>query len=113
MSRKSITKASKTDWARLEKMTDSEIDLSEIPEVTAEQLSRAPLRLGGKPAPKNKIRVSLRLDAEVLAYFKTQSRPIGKNYQAMINETLKASILSRNLETVLRRIIREELQASR
>ncbi len=48
MSRKSISKTSKTDWARLEKMADDEIDLSEIPETTAEQLSRATLRFGGK-----------------------------------------------------------------
>lgn len=94
-------------------MADSDIDLSEIPEVTAEQLARATVRLGGKPLSKNKIRVQLRLDAEVLAYFKTQSRPIGKSYQVLINETLRASILSRNLETVLRRVIREELQATK
>lgn len=104
---------SQTDWARLEKMADSDIDLSEIPEVTAEQLARATVRLGGKPLSKNKIRVQLRLDAEVLAYFKTQSWPIGKSYQVLINETLRASILSRNLETVLRRVIREELQATK
>lgn len=113
MNKKSISKASKTDWAKLEKMADSNIDFSEIPEVTTEQLSRATLRLGGKPIPKDKVRVNLRLDAEVLAYFKTQSRPIGKSYQALINEALKASIQSRNLETVLRRIIREELKATK
>jgi len=93
-------------------MTDEDIDFSEIPEVTAEQLSRATLRYGGKPVPKSKIRVNLLLDAEILAYFKTQSRPIGKSYQTLINETLKASINSRNLETVLRRVIREELQTT-
>ncbi|NUO82709.1 hypothetical protein HUU05_21765 [candidate division KSB1 bacterium] len=57
MSRKSISKTSQTDWARFEKMTDGDIDLSEIPEVTAEQLSRATLRLSGKPILKSKIRV--------------------------------------------------------
>jgi hypothetical protein len=41
MNRKSTSKSSKTDWARLEKMTDAEIDFSEIPEITADQLARA------------------------------------------------------------------------
>lgn len=92
-------------------MKDSEIDFSDIPEITAEQLSRATLRLGGKPVSKSKIRVNILVDADVLAYFKTQSRPIGKNYQTLVNEALKASIHSRNLESALRRIIREELHA--
>jgi hypothetical protein len=56
--------------------------------------------------------VNLLLDADILAYFKMQSRPVGKTYQTLINEALKASIRSRNLESALRRIIREELRAT-
>ena len=92
-------------------MKDSDIDLSDIPEVTAEQMSRATLRLGGKAIPKGKVRVSLLLDADVVAYFKTRSQPVGKSYQSLINEALKASIRARGLETTLRRVIREELRA--
>lgn len=93
-------------------MADHDIDFSEIPPITAKQLAGAKFRVGGKPVVKSKIRVNLLLDAEILAYFKAQSRPLGKNYQAVINEALKASIISRDFETALRQIIREEFRAT-
>lgn len=90
-------------------MQDEDIDLTDIPEVTAEQMARATLRVGGKPISKNKVRVTMYLDAEVVEYFKTQAGKRG--YQTLINETLKEHMHERKLETVLRRIIREELKA--
>jgi len=50
-------KGSQTDWEALEKMKDEDIDLSEIPEVTAEQIAQATLRVGGKPVATNKAQV--------------------------------------------------------
>jgi len=107
MSKKSTSKASQTDWKHLHNMRDEDIDLSEIPEVTAEQMAGAVLRLGGKPVPKGKVRVNLTLDAGVAAYFKTQGG--GRNFQKLINEALKAKIREQRLENILRRVIREEL----
>jgi len=49
------------------------------------------------------------LDAAIVAYFKAQAGKRG--YQALINETLKENIRERDLEIVLRRVIREELAA--
>jgi uncharacterized protein (DUF4415 family) len=92
-------------------MRDEDIDLSDIPEVTKEHMGRARLRAGGKPLPQGKVRVSLALDAGVLAYFKAQAG--GRGFQALINEALKEKIRTRDLETVLRRVIREELQAGK
>ena len=40
---------SRTDWQRLRAMTDDEIDLSDLPEATAEEMSRGRLRLAGRP----------------------------------------------------------------
>ena len=48
MSKESTLKGSQTDWQALENMKDEEIDLSEIPEVTAEQIAQASLRVGGE-----------------------------------------------------------------
>jgi hypothetical protein len=48
---------------------------------------------------------------EVVTYFKSQAGRRG--YQTLINETLKASIRDRDLETVLRRVIREELHSTK
>jgi len=111
MSKKSTSKDSQTDWERVNKMGDEDIDLSDIPEITQDQMARATLRVGGKPVPKGKIRVNMFLDSEVVTYFKSQAGRRG--YQTLINEALKASIRDRDLETVLRRIIREELHSTK
>lgn len=108
MSKRHTSKTSQTDWKRLGQMRDGDIDLSEIPEVTSEQMSRAVLRVGGKPVSKGKVQVNLRLDTGVVAYFKTKAG--GRGFQKLINETLKTKIRDQNLENVLRRVIREELQ---
>ena len=109
MSKKPISTNSRTDWERLNAMQDKDIDLSDIPEVTEEQMARAKLRVGGKPVPHGQVRVDLLLDAEVVAYFKAQA---GKeDYQSLINEALKDKIRDRDLEAVVRRAVREELSS--
>ena len=110
MSNESTLKGSKTDWETLKKMKDEDIDLSEIPEVTAEQIAQATLRVGGKPVSRSKVRVNIYLDAEVVEYFKAEAG--GRGYQTLINETLKESIRAKGLETVLRRVIREEMKVT-
>jgi uncharacterized protein (DUF4415 family) len=107
MNKDFISKASETDWEALEKMEDEDIDTSDIPEVTAEQMAQARLRVGGQPVSGGKIRVNMYLDAEVVEYFKAQAG--GRGYQTLINETLKESMRHNQLETMLRRVIREEL----
>ena len=108
MSKDSTLKASETDWEAVENMEDKDIDLSEIPEITAEQMSRAKMRSGGKPVTKGKVRINIYLDSEVVEYFKTQAG--GRGYQTLINQTLRESIHHQNLEDMVRRVIREELE---
>ncbi len=57
-----------------------------------------------------KERITIRLDADVLAWFRTQVKG-GGNYQTLINEALRTHIEDREgaLERTLRRVIREEL----
>ncbi len=110
MSRKNTSKDSLTDWQALAAMRDEDIDLSDIPEITDEQFANAQLRIGGKPVQKGKVRVNIFLDANIVAYFKMQAS--GRGYQTLINETLKESIRTEELEHTLRRIIREELHAA-
>ncbi|MDZ4350649.1 MAG: BrnA antitoxin family protein [Xanthomonadaceae bacterium] len=59
-----------------------------------------------------KERITIRLDADVLAWFRARVAG-GGNYQTLINEVLRGHIAEREgtLERTLRRIIREELQA--
>ena len=107
MKKSSFSTHSETDLDYLHNAKDEDIDLSDIPEITEEQLARAVARIGGKPVPEGKIRVNMYLDADIVAFFKTKAG--GRGYQTLINETLRNSIGSEDLESLLRRIIREEL----
>jgi uncharacterized protein (DUF4415 family) len=66
-------------------MTDDQIDLSDAPELTPEMFARAVVRRGLKPAPR-KAQVTLRVDDDVLHWFKSQ----GRGYQTKINTLLRA-----------------------
>lgn len=63
--------------------------------------------------PKGKTRITIRLDEDVLAWFREQvHRAGGGSYQALINEALRRHVeeAGQPLEATLRRVIREELQ---
>jgi uncharacterized protein (DUF4415 family) len=63
------------------------------------------------PAAPGKTRITIRLDNEVIDWFRTQVNDAGGgNYQSLINEALKDYVKQRGLETTLRRLIREELR---
>jgi uncharacterized protein (DUF4415 family) len=65
------------------------------------------------PVPKGKTRVTIRLDEDVLAWFRAQVEAAGGgNYQALINDALRQHIARTRepLEDTLRRIIREEMK---
>lgn len=60
-----------------------------------------------------KERITIRIDADVLAYFRAQVAK-GGNYQTAINDVLRLHVQEREgvLERTLRRVIREELSAA-
>lgn len=74
---------SKTDWKRLDAMTDEKIDISDIPEAGDDFFKKAVLVM---PRPKSV--VTLRVDAEVLEWFRAK----GKGYQTLMNAVLKGWI---------------------
>jgi uncharacterized protein (DUF4415 family) len=66
-------------------MRDEDIDFSDIPEITDEQFAKMVVRKGlGESILKEQI--TLRLDADVLAWFRAR----GKGYQTQINSLLRA-----------------------
>ncbi len=85
MNKKNISNKSRTDFERLAKMKDSDIDFSDIPEITPAQFAKAVVRRGLKPVPK-KSQITLRLDSDVLEWFKAT----GKGYHTRINMLLRA-----------------------
>jgi uncharacterized protein (DUF4415 family) len=64
------------------------------------------------PTPAGKERITIRLDADILDWFRQRvEEQGGGNYQTMINQALRDTINSHSvsLEDVLRRVVREEL----
>ena len=74
-------KRSRTNWARIDALKDSEIDFSDIPEQGKAFFKRAELKL-----PEPKTAVTIRLDRQVLNWFKTK----GPGYQTRINALFRA-----------------------
>ena len=75
-----MSKVSKTDWKRLSDMGDKDIDTSDIPELDDAFFLSAELKVPPKQP------VTLRIDSDVLVWFKTQ----GQGYQTRINKLLRA-----------------------
>lgn len=65
------------------------------------------------PLPAGKTRITIRLDDDILDWFRGQVHASGGgNYQTMINTVLRDYVRRQNepLESTLRRVIREELK---
>jgi uncharacterized protein (DUF4415 family) len=67
MNASNLKKSSETDWARVDAMTDDEIDTSDIPELDQEFFASAETR-----TPKDKRSVVLSVDTEVFEWFEKQ-----------------------------------------
>ena len=73
---------------------------------------------GGKrgpvvPVPPGKTRITIRLDDDILEWFRRQVEAAGGgNYQTLINDALRAHLQEQHepLEETLRRVLREELR---
>ena len=86
MSKRSSSGESRTDWARVRAMKDQDIALTaEHPEASTKHIVRGIARRGLKPVPP-KAAISLRVDADILEWFKAQ----GPGYQTRINAILRA-----------------------
>jgi uncharacterized protein (DUF4415 family) len=75
----STKKRSKTNWKRVDALRDSKIDFSEIPELGPEFFGQA-IRWPGK-----KKQITLRIDPDVLGFFRRH----GRGYQTAINAVLR------------------------
>lgn len=80
------SKASRTDWARVRAMKERDIKLTaEHPELDLKRIARVIVRRGLEAVPPKRS-VSLRVDADVLEWFKAQ----GPGYQTRMNAVLRA-----------------------
>ena len=64
-------------------------------------------------AQKGKTRITIYIDSDVLQTFRARAEKAGYGYQTMINEALRDHLAKRKKpvdESVLRKVIREELE---
>ncbi|KAA0891874.1 hypothetical protein ET418_09160 [Oryzomonas rubra] len=73
-----MKKQSKTDWARIDAMTDEDIDYADIPELGDDLFEQATF------VPAKQL-VTIRLDADVVAWLKRN----GRGYQTRTNKILR------------------------
>ena len=86
MKKRSSSRTSKTDWRRVRAMRERDVRVSdEHPEADLKHIVRGIVRHGLKPVSA-KTSISLRVDADVLEWFKAQ----GPGYQTRINAVLRA-----------------------
>ena len=83
---KPLSKEQKADLAALDNLPDAQIDTSDIPEM----LNWSDARRGLFYRPV-KQQITLRLDADVLAWFKKRV-PGGRGYQTEINRALRQHV---------------------
>ena len=64
------------------------------------------------PAVKQlgKTRITIMLDQDVIAAFRARAKDTGRGYQTAINQALREHLASEELETTLRRVVREEIR---
>lgn len=67
-------------------MTDKDIDLSDSPELTPGMFAQAVVRRGLKPAKPCKVQLTVRVDSDVLDWYRSR----GRGYQTQINALLRA-----------------------
>ncbi len=80
MKAEDLKKKSRTDWDKLGSMSDADIDYSDTPQLDGEFFKKGELRM-----PKTKPLISIRLDSDVLEWFKSH----GPGYQTRMNAVLR------------------------
>lgn len=93
MSKKHIVRRSvptrrktKTDWKRVDRLTESQVAASAASDADAMPTDSEFWKTAKLVTPERKAPVSLRLDQDVLDWFKAQ----GRGYQSRINAVLRA-----------------------
>ena len=81
---------SKTNWEKISHANDADINYSDNPATTGDFWKDAELFV-----PSHKIHISLRLDEEIVEFFKQ----MGSGYQTRINAALKSYVIAHKKNT--------------
>ena len=80
MSESNLKNTSQTNWAKLEAMTDEEIDASDIPPLDEKFFASARLRM-----PRGKVAVTVSVDKDTIDWYQAQ----GEESKALMSAALK------------------------
>ncbi|MBC7795701.1 MAG: hypothetical protein H7Z37_02380 [Pyrinomonadaceae bacterium] len=80
MSENNLKNTSQTNWAKLETMTDEEIDTSDIPPLDEKFFANARLRM-----PRGKVAVTVSVEKEIVDWYQAQ----GEESKALMSAALK------------------------
>ena len=75
-----MSNTSRTDWSRIDAMTDDDIDTSDFPPLTDEFFSKAKLRMPSSSMAT----VTVRVDSETLAWFQSKSEEAEQHMAAAL-----------------------------
>lgn len=75
-----MNNTSRTDWARIDAMSDNDVDTSDIPPLGDEFFSKAKLRMPSSSLDT----VSIRVDPETLAWFKSKGEEAEEHMSAAL-----------------------------
>ena len=75
-----MNNTSRTDWDRIDAMSDDEIDTSDIPPLTDEFFSKAKLRMPSSSLAT----VAIRVDAETLSWFQSKGEKAEQHMAAAL-----------------------------
>lgn len=80
MNADAMNNTSRTDWDRIDAMSDEDIDTSDIPPLSEEFFAKAQLRM-----PKSPVKVLVQIDPETFAWFQAQ----GESAERQMSVALK------------------------
>jgi hypothetical protein len=116
MKQEGTLSSSLTNWESLENMRDEEIDFSDIPQLTEEQLSamRPTEELIPALAKREPHQIVVPLDKEVVNFYRVRAEALDVDYELLINAVLRnhaARSVKGNvgLRSLIRTIVREEM----
>jgi uncharacterized protein (DUF4415 family) len=89
-----MSNTSRTDWSRIDAMTDDDIDTSDIPPLTDEFFSKAKLRMPSSPITT----VSVPVDSETLTWFQSK----GEDAEQHMTAALKIYAAAQKTSTAMR-----------
>ena len=75
-----MSNTSRTDWSKIDAMTDDDIDTSDIPPLTDEFFSKAKLRMPSSSLAT----VNVRVDSETLAWFQSKGEEAEQHMAAAL-----------------------------